>query len=100
MSFRLTVRTNNTAFRDGAGNSEVARILRDAAERIEKGADVGGLLDAKGNTVGEFKFSRPRSIGTKKDPSTARTVENADDGAEISARLARDRCLNFCGLVD
>jgi hypothetical protein len=30
----------------------------------------------------------------------AKPMLSADDLAEISAGLARDRCLNFCGLVE
>src|SRR6476619_3670272 len=30
----------------------------------------------------------------------AKPMLSADDLAEILARLARDRCLNFCGLVE
>ena len=36
--------------------SETARILRDAARRIENGVTSGSIRDTNGNTVGSFEF--------------------------------------------
>ena len=38
---------------------EVARILRDAADKIEAGVKGGKLLDINGNTVGDFGLRLP-----------------------------------------
>jgi len=51
--FRLTIKTENAAFEDNP-IGEVARILKDAARRVEGGETSGGLRDANGNTVGSF----------------------------------------------
>ena len=37
--------------------AEQARILRNAADRIEQGAMTGSLYDANGNKVGHFKVT-------------------------------------------
>jgi hypothetical protein len=63
--FNLTLSTDNAAFFDDADagdvgearNREIARILRQTAERIESGEDEGGLRDYNGNTVGKFAIS-------------------------------------------
>lgn len=52
--FTLTINCDNDAF-EGDLNGEVARILRDAADRYEWTGGDGILLDCNGNTVGEFK---------------------------------------------
>ena len=57
--FTLTIKTDNAAFADL--ETEVARILRDAARRIEGGETDGKLRDANGNTVGRFDLE-PREI--------------------------------------
>ena len=55
MTIKLEIETDNAAFEDNAG-SEVARILRHAANKIEgwPGANefAIGLLDVNGNKVG------------------------------------------------
>lgn len=62
MRFVLTIDCNNAAFvdpvypgEDGDRRDEVARILRDAAERVMDG-DAGNLRDINGNTVGSWAF--------------------------------------------
>lgn len=58
MKFTLEIDCGNAAF-DGEleRDTEVARILRLAAERIEAGAgDKGRLLDINGNIVGKWEF--------------------------------------------
>lgn len=53
--FRLAVDTDNAAFEDGIA-SELGRILRGLASRLESGeADTDGpLKDSNGNTVGRW----------------------------------------------
>lgn len=53
--FSVTLTTDNDAFSDSE-SMEVARILRDAAARIESGEMRGNLRDVNGNTVGAFSF--------------------------------------------
>lgn len=58
MSFKLTIKTDNAAFKDAAG-IEVARILRELADKVEdwpgKNKFTIGLRDGNGNKVGECK---------------------------------------------
>jgi hypothetical protein len=54
--FILTVKTTNAAFEDDAP-TEVARLLRDVAERLEDGSVSGKMRDVNGNTVGDFGFT-------------------------------------------
>ena len=55
-TYTLTIETGNDAFGSSVGerNSEVARILREAADRIERGDHYGDftLRDYNGNRVG------------------------------------------------
>lgn len=61
-SFKLNVHTDNAAFcdeetGDPAPASELARILRKVADRVEAGEDISHYLtifDANGNDVGRF----------------------------------------------
>jgi len=56
--FKLNIHTNNSAF-DGDADSEIARLLREAADSIELGG-VGrhtrSLVDYNGNRVGGYKL--------------------------------------------
>lgn len=63
--FTLKIETDNAAFgdQDGKGDNisedcfaEVARILRKTADRVEREAVSGPLMDVNGNKVGEFSF--------------------------------------------
>ncbi len=54
--FTLKIETENAAFAED-GSSEVARILRDVASRLDRGETDGRVRDANGNTVGDFGFS-------------------------------------------
>ena len=56
--FTLTITCDNAAFEDGGGETEVARILRETAERVEDGTRTGNLLDINGNVVGSYTFSQ------------------------------------------
>lgn len=51
--FDLSFDTANAAF-DYEPASEVARILRDIAQRVEAGADCGTIRDHNGNTIGNW----------------------------------------------
>lgn len=56
--YRVTLDTGNAAFADGEAPAEVARILRELAERIESRGclpEVIRLYDLNGNHVGEAK---------------------------------------------
>lgn len=57
LRFRLELEASNAAF-DDAPASEIARILRDAADRIERDGEgafgPAPLFDANGNKVGRF----------------------------------------------
>lgn len=48
----ITIDTGNAAFDDGNREAEVARILREAADKIEAGYEDFGLYDFNGNKVG------------------------------------------------
>jgi hypothetical protein len=52
---RVEFDTDNAAFGNGDLATEAARLLRDAAERIEQGATTGALRDLNGNKVGYFE---------------------------------------------
>jgi hypothetical protein len=55
---RITIDTGNAAFSDGNKGAEVARILRELADRLDdSGAEVlpVTLRDYNGNRVGEAK---------------------------------------------
>ncbi len=54
----LTIETENAAFADGQQAAEVARILRQAASKIERGSHSGSLCDGNGNTVGRYDLER------------------------------------------
>lgn len=54
--FTLTIETENAAFANNMAG-EVARILREAADRLEAGGEVGVLRDANGNKVGVGRLS-------------------------------------------
>ena len=60
--FNLTIRTANAAFDEEDGNAgpELARILRELADRIDDGVpdgDTASLFDANGNRVGAWNYS-------------------------------------------
>lgn len=58
MSFvRIHIDTDNAAFEDMGKATEIGRILRDLAGRIEsEGIDTATLKDINGNTVGNFDY--------------------------------------------
>lgn len=50
--FELKIETGNEAFRD---SDELVRLIRKVADRVARGEDHGRIIDANGNTVGEFE---------------------------------------------
>ena len=61
--FEMRFRTDNAAFDDpdntGAAQTEIARILRDIADRVERGSTAGRISDINGNSVGAWGFTLP-----------------------------------------
>lgn len=58
MKFRLNLNCDNAAC-DDAPEQEIARILRDAADRIENGdlpRSYTNVRDTNGNTVGAYRM--------------------------------------------
>lgn len=59
--FKLTIHTDNDAFAEGELTIELARILRDLADRVEEG-EVGRksvtVYDINGNDVGRAKLTQ------------------------------------------
>lgn len=55
--FTFELDIDNAAFEGDNLAYEVARVLREAAGRIEGGATESNLRDANGNTVGKFKLA-------------------------------------------
>lgn len=51
--FMLRIDTGGAAF-EAEPATELARLLREAAERVEAGDAEGRIRDANGNTVGAF----------------------------------------------
>ena len=61
MRFALEITTDNSAFDSPAGNGpEIARILRDVADHVDRSdwtvGDSADLLDANGNRVGLWRL--------------------------------------------
>lgn len=66
-AFRLTMLTNNAAFHVESNDEdhgthdpgpEVARLLREAADKIDRGVTRSSLIDLNGANVGSFEFTR------------------------------------------
>lgn len=58
--FQMRFDTNNAAFDDGQRIAETVRIIREIADRVERGHATGlfqNCHDANGNVVGTFKLS-------------------------------------------
>ena len=53
-NFRIDIGTGNAAFKDDPG--ELGRILRDIANRVDRGEKSGKVPDVNGNMVGRFDF--------------------------------------------
>lgn len=58
MAFHLNLSTDNAAFEEDQGRPEIARILRELANRLEQGSEeTGKLYDANGNAVGRWTLT-------------------------------------------
>lgn len=53
--FTLRIETDNETFTDNP-KAEIARILRETADRLESGRYVNKLRDLNGNTVGSAEL--------------------------------------------
>lgn len=62
-NFALKFEMDNDAFSDGAEANEAARILRDIADKIERGRTGGTAADINGNTVGKWEIDGERAEG-------------------------------------
>jgi cytochrome c-type biogenesis protein CcmH/NrfF len=56
MQFSISIDCDNAAFKDDA-HSEIARILRVVATKLEQGQTEGTCMDYNGNRVGEFDIN-------------------------------------------
>ena len=55
MTFTLTINTDSAAFEDNVGAAEIARVLREAANKIERNFELNGVVrDVNGNKCGGF----------------------------------------------
>lgn len=54
MKFLLTIDSENAAFSGPEGAAEVARLLRQTADKVEQGGDGGPLMDYNGNKCGTW----------------------------------------------
>lgn len=55
LHFRMTVHVDNAAFQDSAAD-ELARILRQTADRVERFGTGGKVMDINGNSCGSWKI--------------------------------------------
>lgn len=58
--FRLRFDCDNAAFDDNGVGTEIATVLRDLAERIERGDATGlyqNVRDTNGNVIGTFRLA-------------------------------------------
>jgi hypothetical protein len=55
-TFKLNIKTGNAAFseEEGGPHLELARLLREVADRVENGEDHGSVMDINGNSVGRW----------------------------------------------
>lgn len=56
--FKLEFKTDNAAFSDG-WEIEAARILREVADKVERGHTAANVRDYNGNTIGHFDHIDP-----------------------------------------
>jgi len=61
MAATIRFDTGNTAFDEGNGPAESARILRKIARAIEDGHEDGAIHDTNGNRVGSWSVDFPES---------------------------------------
>ena len=53
---KIEIKTGNDAFQDGNYYEELAKILRELADKIEHGNEPEKLMDSNGNAVGKVKY--------------------------------------------
>ena len=72
MRFTLEIDVGNDAFYDADGkpnpDPELARILRNAAAKVEQGFVQSPLVDINGNTVGSYAFRGARPLRRRHGP--------------------------------
>lgn len=56
MDMHIRINLDNAAF--DPRESEIARILRDIAHKVEEGREPDKIMDVNGNTVGEITYTR------------------------------------------
>ena len=56
MPLTVRIKTDNAAFQGDSLGPELARILREIAEKLEGGRDGGPVMDANGNRVGAWSM--------------------------------------------
>jgi len=54
--FKLEFEMGNAAFSDGEKEYEVARILKEIAEKVAFGKTEGSVADINGNKIGEWSM--------------------------------------------
>lgn len=55
--FSLRIKTNNAAFAEDDKAHEVARALREVADKLDAGHDSATIRDSNGNTVGNWELT-------------------------------------------
>lgn len=78
MKFEINMRSGNAAFSDGNAPHETARILRETADRIDRGDTDGNLRDINGNTIGHFVLEI-------EDDDALDDADEADEDDQIEA---------------
>ncbi len=54
--FIFKIETDNDAFRED-DTAEIARLLREAADKLEEGQTARGVKDLNGNRVGQWEYT-------------------------------------------
>lgn len=85
-TFELRIDSENAAFHDDGGLYEVARLLRQAADRVEAGHDCGRCIDVNGNGVGSWDYE-----------PTPVTDYRCDDCGTLSIEEAEGQTCRECG---
>lgn len=89
-SFTLTIETTNEAFGDWPGN-EVARILRDLANRVDGDSEgmTGTCRDLNGNRVGSWAFEAAEPEGfTVGEHAEICTLQTGGNIVEVVEKFA------------
>ena len=56
-TFKLDIKTENAAFEDDQCGVEIARILREIADKFDRGEPSAGTVrDVNGNRVGKYRY--------------------------------------------